>query len=312
MALTFSSASKSNRLLQSLRYTMASQDNNEAFTNVLDLNAEEIYTQQQYIPSGSLPYSSSADHLSFVTATIDGVSTNIAQFYYEISMSRSENTFQDGTTKKLVWYAISGSGFTPNDTGINSTIIESNQLTNWISNKYASASLALGDAETPSPGNAYNVRVKVNGSFRNAGQYQFDYKTGVLQFKELSNAPLAADAVTLTGYRYIGQTLNEFISTGGGSGTPGGATTQVQFNDGGAFAGSEKFTFNKTTGLTQLSGSFWITGSVSNIFLIKSGSIDLLRMSSSGALVFGDLQHTPPPVAGGMFYSASAFYVGTE
>ena len=41
-------------------------------------------------------------------------------------------------------------------------------------------------------------------------------------------------------------------------------------------------------------------------------SIDLLRMSSSGALVFGDLNHTPPPIEGGMFYSASAFYVGTE
>ena len=291
---------------------MASQDNSEAFTNVLDLNAEEIYTQQQYIPSGSLPYSSSADHLKFITATIDGVSTNIAQFYYEISMSRSENTFQDGTTKKLVWYAISGSGFTPNATGVNSTIIEQNQLTNWLSNKYASASLALNDAETPAPNNAYNIRVRVNGTFRNAGQYQFDYKTGVLQFKSLTNAPLAADAVTLTGYRYVGQTLNEFISSGGGSGTPGGATTQVQFNDGGSFAGSERLTFNKSTGLTKLSGSLEITGSVENIFLIKSGSVNLLRMSSSGALVFGDLQHTPPPVAGGMYYSSGEFYVGTE
>jgi hypothetical protein len=35
-------------------------------------------------------------------------------------------------------------------------------------------------------------------------------------------------------------------------------------------------------------------------------------MSSSGALIFGDLQHTPPPAVGGMFYSASNFYVGTE
>jgi hypothetical protein len=35
-------------------------------------------------------------------------------------------------------------------------------------------------------------------------------------------------------------------------------------------------------------------------------------MSSSGALVFGDLQHTPSPVVGGLFYSSSAFYVGVE
>ena len=98
----------------------------------------------------------------------------------------------------------------------------------------------------------------------------------------------------------------------GGGGTPGGSSTQVQFNDGGAFAGSNKFTFNKTTGLTSLTGSLELTGSVNTIFLIKSGSIDLLKISSSGALVLGDLQHTPPPVAGGMFYSASNFYVGTE
>ena len=114
----------------------------------------------------------------------------------------------------------------------------------------------------------------------------------------------------------MGQTLDSFVSalsgSSGGGGTPGGATTQVQFNDGGAFGGSERLTFNKTTGLTQLSGSFEITGSVDNIFLIKSGSVNLLRMSSSGALVFGDLQHTPPPVVGGLFYSSSAFYVGVE
>ena len=33
----------------------------------------------------------------------------------------------------------------------------------------------------------------------------------------------------------------------GGSGTPGGSDTQVQFNDGGAFGGDANFTFNKTT-----------------------------------------------------------------
>ena len=101
-------------------------------------------------------------------------------------------------------------------------------------------------------------------------------------------------------------------SGGSGSSTPGGSTTQIQFNDGGNFGGDPRFIFEKTTGLTQLSGSLQITGSTDNVFLIKSGSIDLLRMSSSGALVFGNLQHTPPPVAGGFFYSSSAFYVGVE
>ena len=313
MADEFNKEIKSNRLLQSLRYTAAAQDNQEAYTRVLDLNAQEIYTQQQYIPSSSLPYSSSNQHLEFITANIDGSDVNIAQYFFEITCSRSSRDF--GSSKSEVWFAISGSGYDPVATnagvGIGSSEIEPFQLTNFISNKYASASLALSNAESTPPG--YNVLVKVNGSNAPLANYQFDYKTGILQFVNNSVSPSETDIVTITGYRYVGQTLNEFISTGGGgSGTPGGATTQVQFNDGGAFGGSERLTFNKTTGLTQLSGSFEITGSVDNIFLIKSGSVNLLRMSSSGALVFGDLQHTPPPVVGGLFYSSSAFYVGVE
>jgi hypothetical protein len=40
-----------------------------------------------------------------------------------------------------------------------------------------------------------------------------------------------------------------YSSGGGGSGTPGGANTQVQFNDAGSFGGSSTFTFNKGSGL---------------------------------------------------------------
>jgi hypothetical protein len=53
-----------------------------------------------------------------------------------------------------------------------------------------------------------------------------------------------------------------FISTssfGGGSGTPGGATTTIQFNDAGAFSGSGNFTFNKTTNTVLLTGSLIAT-----------------------------------------------------
>lgn len=36
-------------------------------------------------------------------------------------------------------------------------------------------------------------------------------------------------------------------STGGGSGSPGGSDTQIQFNDGGTFGGDSGLTYNKTT-----------------------------------------------------------------
>jgi hypothetical protein len=47
-----------------------------------------------------------------------------------------------------------------------------------------------------------------------------------------------------------GTTLN---ATGGGGGTPGGSTTQVQFNDAGAFGGDADFTWDKTNNILTLS-----------------------------------------------------------
>jgi hypothetical protein len=42
--------------------------------------------------------------------------------------------------------------------------------------------------------------------------------------------------------------------SGGGGGTPGGSTTQVQFNDGGAFGGDADLTWNKTTNVLGVTG----------------------------------------------------------
>ena len=51
------------------------------------------------------------------------------------------------------------------------------------------------------------------------------------------------------------------IGSGGGSGTPGGSDTQVQFNDGGSFGGSSAFTYAKTTEKVSVtSGSFSFLG----------------------------------------------------
>jgi hypothetical protein len=42
---------------------------------------------------------------------------------------------------------------------------------------------------------------------------------------------------------------------GSGNGTPGGANTQIQFNDAGTFGGSPNFTYNNTTGNINLTGN---------------------------------------------------------
>ena len=44
------------------------------------------------------------------------------------------------------------------------------------------------------------------------------------------------------------------VGAGGGGGTPGGSTTQVQFNDGGAFGGDADLVWNKTTNVLGITG----------------------------------------------------------
>jgi len=204
MANFFASSSKSNRLLQSLRYTIATADNTEAYANVLDLNATEVYTQQQYIPSSSLPYSGSSQHLEFITASIDGTDVNIAQYYHRVQLTRSDRNL--GNSKSQAWLAISGSGYNPSGESTDTQLISNNQLTDWISNKYASSSLAISNAEAPIPG--YNVSVRVDGSAVTSG-WQFDYKTGVLQFTSEADAPSTTATVLVSGYRYVGKTLSD-------------------------------------------------------------------------------------------------------
>jgi hypothetical protein len=50
---------------------------------------------------------------------------------------------------------------------------------------------------------------------------------------------------------------------GGGNGTPGGANTQIQYNDSGAFGGASGFTFNEVTGDVNIPGN--VTAEVGNI-----------------------------------------------
>jgi hypothetical protein len=327
---TFSSASKSNRLLQSKRYTLADFDSQEAYTNVLDLNASEIFIETESLPTSSLllPYSGSSQDSNFITSGSGVDEINIARYYYQIELSP---TTVVTSGKLLTWFAISGSS---NEIGydfpVSPQTIQPTQMVNWVSNKYIDPIFAANKAETPAqdPGSGepgYNAYIR-KGALGSADKVAdndvvFDYKTGILQWMNATNAPNANSASTnkmfLTAYQYVGQTLNQFIASGsggGGGGTPGGANTQIQFNDSNAFGGSPRLIFNSTTGKTTVSGSLIISGSDSeDVFLIKSGSTDIAKVDQNGNFILvertGD---TPTAVAGGIMYSSSAFYVGIE
>jgi hypothetical protein len=60
---------------------------------------------------------------------------------------------------------------------------------------------------------------------------------------------------------------------GGGGGSPGGANTQVQFNDNGVFNGSAGLTFNKTTNALSTTGTFSATGNITGANLNVTNDI---------------------------------------
>ena len=101
------------------------------------------------------------------------------------------------------------------------------------------------------------------------------------KFKVLSSS--ATHIVAPTGskagpgsYLALDAQNNIVLSAGDGStSTPGGATTQIQFNNAGAFAGSSKLTFNGTT----LTGSY--SGSTAELTHLTASHVTVGLLSSS-------------------------------
>lgn len=97
---------------------------------------------------------------------------------------------------------------------------------------------------------------------------------------------------------------------GTGGATPGGANTNIQFNDGGStLSGSNNFTFNKTTNIVNLSGSLITTGSTilsSSLQIIGTETITGSLIVSSSSNVIGTSR-----VTGSLIISNSLQVIGT-
>jgi hypothetical protein len=200
------SGSKSSRLLASRRYTHNTFTTaQESFTNVLDLRAEEIYTQAHYVPSSGLPFSGSSQHGSIHQAS----GSNLMKYWYRHKLTPSN-------TNTEVWFFLNPTG---SDSGIGAQLIDDNQQTNFISPKYSVSSLANATTEDDTPG--YGVIVYKSSTYTQSNQtgslgssdivstndYIFDYKTGVLQFLSSDHDPASNEVVFMTAYQYVGKTL---------------------------------------------------------------------------------------------------------
>ena len=145
------------------------------------------------------------------------------------------------------------------------------------------------------------------------------FSTGQIIWVEDSGSLFKA-TVTLADYITVFEDSVSFApfafpsSGSGGGGTPASPSNSIQFNNGGSFGGSSNFLFNNSTSAAQISGSLELNANTSNdIFLIKSGSTSIAKVDTAGNFILVERTgSTPTAVEGGIMYSGSAFYVGTE
>ena len=260
--------SKAIRLLGSRRYTSGDLTTaQESFTSVLDVNASEIYSQQDKIPSSGLPFSGSADQYSVYQSGGE----NILKYWYRHPLTKS-NVDRD------VWFFVNPSG---SDDGITPQLIDSNQQTSFVSNKYSAVSLANAVAEDITPG--YNVVVYEStttdssslsgGDKVSTNDYQFDYKTGVLQFD--ANKPGASDRIYMTAYQYVGKTIDTTII---------GVAGDSPFRATGSYFSTGQLNDLRISGSVLISGSLVVKGST----IMDSLDTDTKTLVVSGAMALVD------------------------
>ena len=267
--------SKAIRLLGSRRYTSGDLTTaQESFTSVLDVNASEIYSQQDKIPSSGLPFSGSADQYSVYQSGGE----NILKYWYRHPLTKS-NVDRD------VWFFVNPSG---SDDGITPQLIDSNQQTSFVSNKYSAVSLANAVAEDITPG--YNVVVYEStttdssslsgGDKVSTNDYQFDYKTGVLQFD--ANKPGASDRIYMTTYQYVGKTMDSTITTVAGD---------SPFRSTGSYFSTAPLEDLRVSGSVLISGSLVVQGTTimdsldtDTKSLVVSGAMDLVDQTVGSAI----------------------------
>jgi hypothetical protein len=302
------SGSKSSRLLASRRYTHDTLTSaQESFTEVLDLGASEIYTEAGLIPSSSLPHSGSSQIHSIYST----VGKSVMKYWYRQRLTKSN-------TNNEVWFFLDPTG--SND-GIGAQLIDDNQVTNFISPKYSIAALATSTTADSTPGYLATVYKSTStdsssldgDDIVSTNDYQFDYKTGVVQFRDSSVDPTDSDYLYMTVYQYVGSTLASGNISGSATSTGSFGRLEV-----GELAITDDLTYgstnwNESGGALSVTGSDFFWKSTGGGFDIYDNSDALMFKIENKVAILGARTTTPTAVAGGLYYSGSdVFYFGYE
>ena len=297
--MAYDSNNRSERLLQGRRFTTDGLTlSQEAFTDVFDLGAGEIYTDDGLIPTGSsqLPYSGSSQNGAIVSGSVvnPSIGTDVAVLKYHYR--KKLKPAGDGTRE--VYYFTTSDPSSPTDTVTSDQLLESDQQTNFVSPKYIISADSVNTTESSTPGykvvvykSTQSSGVNVTEDAANPSTYVFDFKTGVLTW--VSGTPTASQYVYISVYQYVGRTLRSQIDDGSIGGGGGDSTDISALN---TFTGSIQTEVDSLTAATSsyltsipsgtISGSQQITD-----FGFISSSADITITESQ----ISDLNHTVIP-----------------
>jgi len=302
------SGSKSSRLLASRRYTHDTLTSaQESFTEVLDLGASEIYTEAGLIPSSGLPYSGSTQ----IHSTYSTGGKSIMKYWYRQRLTKSN-------TNNEVWFFLDPTG---SDSGIGAQLISDDQTVNFISPKYSIAALATSTTADSTPGYLATIYKSTSldsssldgDDIVSTNDYQFDYKTGVVQFRDSSVDPGNSDYLYMTVYQYVGSTLASGNISGSSTSTGSFGRLEV-----GELSITDDLTYgstnwNESGGALSVTGSDFFWKSTGGGFDIYDNSDALMFKIENKVAILGARTTTPTAVAGGLYYSGSdVFYFGYE
>jgi hypothetical protein len=139
----------------------------------------------------------------------------------------------------------------------------------------ASLTAHVANAANPHATTAAQVGAAVAGGVTGSG---LTATSNRLLGRATAGTGAVEEIVLGTGLSFTGTTLN---AAAGGSGTPGGSTTQVQYNDAGAFAGDAAFTFDAAAKAITTNGYRLGAGGIN----AQTGTTYTLAASDNGRVV---------------------------
>tara|TARA_B100000683_G_scaffold263935_1_gene292858 strand:+ start:2675 stop:3826 length:1152 start_codon:yes stop_codon:yes gene_type:complete len=307
--MAYNSNNRSERLLQGRRFTTDELTlAQEAFTDVFDLGAGEIFTDDGLIPSGSsqLAFSGSTQDGGIISGSV--VNPTLAPNVEVLKYHFRKKLKPAGNGNRQVYYFTTADPSSPTDGVSSDQLIESDQQTNFVSPKYIIAAHSTRNAEASTTG--YKAVVFKDTSATAGGistdaitddNYVFDYKTGVLTWNS-GQAPTTSQYVYMSVYQYVGRTLRSQIDDGtvGTSMINNGLNNRVLTAiNSSSMNGEANLTFDGSlltvTGNATITGNLTVTGDtienqVSNLnvqdkfILLNSGSS---TATDESGIIFG-------------------------